>query len=282
MKALPTALADHLATGTTTIAHCWKLTRIDGVVMGFTDHDRPLMFAGVTFEPDAGFTASEMRSELGLNVDSVDVKGALSSARITEADLLAGLYDNAGIEVYRANWQDPTARILIRVGSLGEIRRGRQAFEAEVRSLAHLFNQPKTRTYQYQCDADLGDARCGVDLTAAAYRGVGTVSALVNDRTVTATGLGAFAGDLFSRGRLVWSTGGNAGRPFEVRSHALVGGTVNLELWRPPSSAIVAGDTFVVTAGCDKSFTRCKLFANAANFRGFPDMPGNDVVSQFV
>jgi len=76
--------------------------------------------------------------------------------------------------------------------------------------------------------------------------------------------------------------GANAGRPFEVRSHALVGATVNLELWRPPANVIVAGDTFVVTAGCDKSFTRCKLFANAVNFRGFPNMPGNDVVSRVV
>ena len=43
--------------------------------------------------------------------------------------------------------------------------------------------------------------------------------------------------------------------------------------------AIAPGDTFTVTAGCDKQFATCQAkFANAVNFRGFPHMPGNDFV----
>ena len=42
---------------------------------------------------------------------------------------------------------------------------------------------------------------------------------------------------------------------------------------------VVPGDGFVVTAGCDKRFTTCRdKFANVANFRGFPQMPGTDAV----
>ena len=34
-----------------------------------------------------------------------------------------------------------------------------------------------------------------------------------------------------------------------------------------------------MTAGCDKRFSTCRgTFANVANFRGFPHMPGNDFV----
>ncbi len=48
------------------------------------------------------------------------------------------------------------------------------------------------------------------------------------------------------------------------------------------SEAIAPGDAFIVTAGCDKQFGTCKAkFANAANFRGFPYMPGNDAVTSY-
>ena len=46
---------------------------------------------------------------------------------------------------------------------------------------------------------------------------------------------------------------------------------------RPPA----VGDTFIVTAGCDKRFETCKTrFSNASNFRGFPAMPGNKFLTK--
>jgi hypothetical protein len=46
------------------------LTRNDGAVFGFTDHDLTLTFDGTTFEPESGFTASEIRSGSDLSVDA--------------------------------------------------------------------------------------------------------------------------------------------------------------------------------------------------------------------
>ena len=57
----------------TTLCWCWRLTRRDGVNMGFTDHDRDLQFDGTTFEAAAGFTASEIRRSVGLSVDNLEV-----------------------------------------------------------------------------------------------------------------------------------------------------------------------------------------------------------------
>ena len=46
---------------------------------------------------------------------------------------------------------------------------------------------------------------------------------------------------------------------------------------------IAAGDTFVVTAGCDKRFATCRdRFDNVVNFRGFPHIPGNDFVMRYA
>ena len=45
------------------------------------------------------------------------------------------------------------------------------------------------------------------------------------------------------------------------------------------SEDVAIADAFSITAGCDKQFPTCKAkFANTANFRGFPYMPGNDAV----
>jgi hypothetical protein len=48
MKTLDSALAEHIASGTTTLCRCWKLIRKDGTVLGFTDHDRDIAFDGTT------------------------------------------------------------------------------------------------------------------------------------------------------------------------------------------------------------------------------------------
>jgi len=285
MKTLAPGLQAHLDTNATTLCNCWKLTRLGGAVLGFTDHDRALGFDGVSFEAITGFEASAIETALGLSVDDLDALGALNSATLNEADLAAGRFDNAAIEIYRVNWTDVSQRVLLRKGNLGEISRRGKEFRAEVRGLAHHLNQPAGRLYQYGCDVDLGSLRCGVDLNASAFKGTGTVLAVPstdNRRVFTASGLGGFANDWFSRGRLLWSSGANAGLAMEVKLHTLAAGVVSIELWQSMAEVIAAGDAFTLTTGCDKQFATCKeKFSNAINFRGFHLMPGNDWIQSY-
>ncbi|HVZ90064.1 MAG TPA: DUF2163 domain-containing protein [Rhizomicrobium sp.] len=282
MKTLPPGLQDHLDSGATTLCWCWKLTRQDGAVQGFTDHDVDVGFDGVTYEAASGFTASEVQSTLGLAVDNLTVAGALSSAAIDENDLAAGLYDDAAIEIWRVNWASPDQRVLMRKGNLGQVRRGKTGFQVEVRGLAHRLNQTVGRAYGYSCDADLGDARCTVDLNDPAFNGAGLVTVAVDDRRFAVSGIESFADAWFSGGKLTWTSGANLGRAMEVKRHGVAGTNVSLELWQAMSEPVAAGDAFTITAGCDKQFSTCKAkFDNAANFRGFPYMPGNDAVTSY-
>ena len=282
MKTLPAGLQAHLDTGATTLCYCWKLTRSDGFILGFTDHDRSLSFDSITFEASGGFTATAIEGSTGLNIDNLDVMGALTSARLNEGDLASGLYDNADIEIWRVNWTDVTERVLMRKGNLGEVTRGSGAFSAEVRGLAHRLNQPTGRLYQYNCDVDLGDTRCGIDLENAAYKSVGMVSIVSNRRVLTVSGLDSFAHDWFTRGRISFTSGANTGSSMEVKVHTLRNGIVTVELWQPMSRIIVIGDAFIIRAGCDKQIGTCRdKFNNVANFRGFPHMPGNDFVLSY-
>jgi uncharacterized phage protein (TIGR02218 family) len=132
----------------------------------------------------------------------------LTSDTITETDILDGRWDNAQVEVWRVNWSAAGQRVLMRRGAIGQVRRGRLAFVAEVRSLAHVLNQTVGRTFQHACDAELGDARCGVDLEAPAFKGTGSVTTLVGDRSLIASGLAGFAAGWFALGRLTWTGGG--------------------------------------------------------------------------
>ena len=278
MKTLPTGMQAHLDSGATTLCWCWKIVRADGAIQGFTDHDVDLAFDGTTYEAASGFTATEVQSLLDLAIDNLSVTGALSSATLNEADLAAGLYDNASIEIWRVNWADTAQRVLMRKGNIGEVKRGKTAFTAEVRGLAHLLNQPVGRCFGYGCDADLGDARCTVDITRAAFKADGAVVSVTDARRFTVSGLSSFGDGWFTGGKLVWSSGANENRAMEVKRHA---GTA-IELWQSMSETVAAGDSFVLTAGCDKQFATCKAkFANAINFRGFPYMPGNDAVLSY-
>jgi uncharacterized phage protein (TIGR02218 family) len=278
MKSVSPDLQAHLDSGATTLAHVWRLTRRDGVVLGFTDHDGDITFDEVTHEAAAGVSASAVESSSGLAVDNLDILGALISDRLSEDDLSAGLFDDAEIEIWRVNWMVPEQRVLLRKGNLGEVTRGATGFSAELRGLAHRLNQPTGRLLQYGCDADLGDARCGFALTAAE----GIVTFSEDNRVIVASGLEAHAEDHFTRGRVLFTGGANDGAAMEVKLHTLTPEGAVIELWQAMPRGIAVSDTFEVTAGCDKQFTTCQTkFSNGANFRGFPHMPGNDFVMSY-
>jgi uncharacterized phage protein (TIGR02218 family) len=273
MKSLPPALQTHLSSGTTTLCWCWKIVRRDNVALGFTDHDAPLGFAGTIFAAATGFTAGEMKSAADLSVDNLSVIGALSADSLNEHDLAGGLFDRAAIEIWRVNWAAPDERVLMRSGTLGEVKRGKTAFEAEVRGLTQSLNQPVGRVFSHVCDAVLGDVRCTVTLAPVA----GTVAAVTDNRRFTATGAFVGTAGWYAGGKLTFTGGANAGRAMEVKRHALVNGAASFELWQAMSEAVAAGDVFTVTPGCDHAFATCKTkFANAGNFRGHPYMIGAD------
>lgn len=282
MKSLPDGLQEHLDSGATTLCWCWQLARRDNRVMGFTDHDLPLSFGGVTYEAASGFTATEIQSSLGLAVDNLDVSGALSSSAITEADISAGVYDGARVEIWRVNWAEPSQRVLMRAGHLGEISRGDLYFSAEVRGLAARLQQKQGRLYQAHCDADLADARCGVDLDAGDYRASVSVIAQNGPQSVTVDGLAGYAAGWFTRGVMTFEDGANRGLSYPIQLHQITSGIVILSTWSSFVFEVEAGAALSLVVGCDKRFATCvEKFSNGANFRGCPHMPGNDYLTNY-
>ena len=283
MRQLPDGLAAHLASGATTLCHCWRVELQSGEVMGFTDHDRTISFAGTTYDAETGFAATEIDSALGLAVDNLEASGALSSDRLSEARLKAGDFDAAVVELWRVNWQDTTQRVLLKRGSLGEVTRGRGFFTAELRGLTQALNQPVGRLFQYGCDASLGDARCGVNLASPAFSAEVAVNSCSALRLLEVSGAQGFPAGFFARGTFSFLSGANAGRGGEIKFHRVPGAVVSIELWQPLAFVAQRGDRMVLRAGCDRQFATCRAkFDNAARFRGFPHMPGDDFVMSYA
>jgi len=266
-------MQERLDSGATTLCHCWRVIRADGVRLGFTDHDEALAFEGDTFEASSGADRSAVQARTGLAADSVAINGALSSVAITEGDIAAGRYDGARVELWLVDWTDTDLRLLQFAGEIGEISRGELGYVAEVAGLADRLNRPVGRSYLRTCDAVLGDARCGVDSTSPAVSTAGLVLSVVERGRFTASAVSAFPDGWFIRGLLTWQDGPDAGLSMTVKDHA---GDA-LTLWLPPHHPVEPGRAFTLVAGCDKRFETCRAkFANAINFRGFPDMPGDD------
>jgi uncharacterized phage protein (TIGR02218 family) len=265
----------------TTICHCWHVTRRDGTVLGFTDHDRDITFDGMTFRAEAGSEAATTVAQLGLAPGGGEIIGALSGDAVTVDDLLAGRWDGAAIETFLVDWSEPTVRARLARHVLGEVRRADSSFVAELRGAETAYNEVRGRLFETGCDAILGDARCGVDLSSPAFAAAGSVLAGDGVARLVVSGLADRPAGFFRFGRLTWTGGANLGLAAELRDHRVEPEGVTLELWRAPHFPVSAGDGFSVTAGCDKRFTTCRdKFANAARFRGFPHIPGEELLTR--
>jgi len=270
-------LLSHLGTGVTTTCRCWALTRRDGVVMGFTDHDRALAFEGVTFRPDTGLSALALQQTTGLSVDNTEALGALSDAAIREADIEAGRYDGAGLRAWLVNWQDVAARALIFAGTIGELRRAGGAFEAELRGLTDALNVPLGRVYQKRCSAVLGDRDCTFDPHTPGYVAERPAEVVEENRVFRFAEMGAFAEDWFRHGVIRVQSGAATGLIGLIKRDRMEGAGRAIELWHPLGATVLQGDALRIEAGCDKRMETCQFkFDNLLNFQGFPDIPGDD------
>ena len=245
-------------------------------VLGFTDHDHDVTLNTLVCLAASGFKASEAVAELGLAIDNQEIEGALVSDAITDADILTGRYDGAEVEIWMVNWADPSQQHLMQSTVLGEISQEDHLFRAQMLGLTSKLDQNSGRIFSRDCDAVLGDSRCGVDLDVPAMRTNGEVLQVIDRLTLVCSGLEGHGQNWFCHGQLHWTSGQNAGSSVELSGsggHRLD----QVVLWKSMPYVPAVGDLFELTAGCDKQFSTCKeKFSNHLNFRGFPHVPGAD------
>jgi len=274
MRTHSASFAAALAAETTTLALLWRVARTDGVTLGFTSHNRAIAIDGLEYRPAPGVAPSAVTATDGFETDAMELAGVLSADAITAADLEAGRYDAARVTLALVDWTGPGRGTMeLAAGTLGRIERRGESFTAELRGATQALDRTPVELTSPECRAGLGDRRCRVDLPA--HTRLARVTG-ADGRTVSTDA--AAPDGVFDYGRLRALDGANAGLDREIASSA--GGMLTLRTGFP--AAFAPGDRIELREGCDKRFETCRSrFANAANFRGEPHLPGGDALARY-
>lgn len=192
MKTLTPAMLAYLAGDVQTNATCWLVTRTDGKIFGFTDHDVSISVGGVVFDASTGYTTSAIEMSDGLAVNNLELTALFDSDIIIESDLEAGIWNYAAVSIFLVNYMDLTmGTVPLSGGVLGEVTINYGGFKVELRALSQIMQDPVGEVFQPNCRAFLGDSRCQIDL--GPLTATGSVQSLVNpvswnDSTLTQVG----------------------------------------------------------------------------------------------
>jgi len=164
MRQVAEELADRIESGAATLCHAWLLKRVDGAVAGFTDHDRDIEVEGIACRASSGWTGGAAESGVGMTAGAAVIGGGLDDNGITEAEIVQGRLDGAEIALWRVDWRRPELRVRLWLARLARVRREGEAFTADLEGPLAALERVVGRTFGRDCDAQLGDLRCKVDL----------------------------------------------------------------------------------------------------------------------
>lgn len=230
--------------------------------MGFTDHDVALVVAGVSYEPESGFDRSAAETRIGTSIDSMDLRGALSSERITREDVQMDLYQDAEITWFDADWRTgevvrPRAVFIVADTEISDT--GIQ-FSVEHKE-AQAWNRESPATVTTSCRNTLGDANCRVVRVPVAA----TIQA-TNGLTWVETAAGDPAIGIWRGGHIQIQ-----GINYEIARHEGAKLTVYDRL-----PMVSVGQKITLLPGCDLTTAMCNQFQNIDNFGGFDKVPPPD------
>lgn len=254
-----------------TIANIMKITLQNGTVYGYTDYDSNLTVDGVTYHPAPGLQKVKMTLAANAEVSNQEFGAAWVDA--PEADLRAGLFDSATMEVAWCSWKNPSyGRLVVFTGQLGEISWTEDGFKADIVSFMKNLAKNIGNVYTANCRHTLFSqpttgnvGACGI--TGTAFKSTGSVGSVQTPKwKFTLSGVSQADG-YYDNGYVKFTSGYNSGLSCVIKSHA----SNVITLMLPSAFQFNPGDTFEIYAGCDKTLETCKTkFNNVVNFGGFP------------
>jgi len=281
MKTITPAMQTHLEGAPITLALCWKITRKDGVTFGFTSHDKDIVYDGVTYKSAGGGDRTAISGTREMSPDTVDIEALLfeeGDGDVNETDLRTGKYDYAEIWMFMINYLNPGQGIIkLRRGRLGKVRIEQSRHVSSLTSMTDYFSRKVCEKFSPSCRANLGDARCNVNLSA--LKVIGAVTNITDNRVFEDSSR-VEADEYFNYGYITWTSGANSGLSMEVKDWNGSAKIFTLFLAMPKMVAI--GDTYEAYPGCDKQLATCRdTYSNTVNFRGEPYVPGEGVINQY-
>lgn len=267
------AMRAALNSGMTHLCHAWLIHRSDGRRLGLTDHDTDLFFEKTVFHADSGMSLSALDIGSALDRSQPEAEGVLGSPHLAAADLKAGLYDDARFSLFLVDWQKPDNRLLLMAGAFGVVQMVGHQFRVGLTLQGDALQHVSGRLYQRDCDAVLGDKRCGFALQKPTF--LWRTQLIRHDRTSLTLPAHDTPQGWFSYGEV-----GIGDMPkISIRDDRIRDGRRHISLWQEISGVLAKGTKVSVSAGCDKRFSTCrKKFRNQINFQGFPDLADDKIL----
>ena len=270
-----TSLITHLGQADMTPCVCAYITpTIGSGAIGITSLNADLTgvpgYVGVTFKSTTGITASKVEHPSGLSPSNLETDVFLLTAGFTEADVLAGKWAHAPVTVFITNYEALNmGQLIIAKGFLSEFRQLGQMLTTEVRGFNQALTQQIGKVTRAECDADFGDARCGLNLSALGFIKTGTLTGVTSQTVFTDTARTEGA-NYFDNGVITWTSGNNNGYSQQIDSWN--SSTKTWTLRTPTPYLPVIGDGYSAKRGCRKNFERdcVTTFSNGINHRGHP------------
>lgn len=239
--------------------------------VGLDANSWTLQFAAPRVDP---FTGTEFPDEInGVPWIEAAQAGALDNADciVSRAYFAAGT-PASPIAVAGAS---PVGTVILQRGMVGNVDCGDEMALIHVTDYRALLKQQMPRNlYQGACRHRVYDSRCTLDSTlfdASAVVNAGSAGSMV---IATAPVLAPGGSGTYTLGLLTMTSGDNNGFKRLVSTWD---GSARFQLLNPFPYPLAAGDTFTVTAGCDKRLSTCQAFANEDNFGGYPFIPMPEV-----
>ncbi|MEO1731802.1 MAG: DUF2163 domain-containing protein [Pseudomonadota bacterium] len=255
------------------VATFWRIHRRDGVTLGFSTHDRDLVFNGIRHRSAPGMQPAAIRMTTEIADDSAEVEGALSHDAISENDMAAGLYDEAGIAIGAVDWETLESEVLYS-GRIGQIEVDERGFSAQLRSAKYILDQDLVPRTSPTCRAQFCGPGCG--LSSARFTSRTTITDI--DPSTNRIALSSGPGQDVVDGQIRLLDGPQTGLVFAIMDEE--GAWITLD--RPMSQDTPTGAKAELRLGCDHTLTTCaNRFGNARNFRGEPFLPGNDLLTRY-
>jgi uncharacterized phage protein (TIGR02218 family) len=275
-----TSLLTYLEGSTLSLAICAAFTPTVGSAVGVTTNTRDISgltgYGGITFKSLNGVAPSQLDQVSGVSATNIETSLLITSTGITEADIIAGKWSNAQATIFMLNYDTPTmGQLILAKGTLPQFAQAGQVWKATLKGWNNALNANILRLTRLACDADFGDARCGLDIVGLGFVNSGTVTTGGSQTTFTDSGRteSTATSDYYTNGKILFNTGFNAGYTFQVDDYNESTKVFNLRF--PTPYVIQVGDTYTATRGCQKRMVEdCSTkFSNAVNHRGFPYIP---------
>lgn len=152
----------------TTLAHLFKIIKKSGEEVLVTSHDRNIRVGNDIYHATSGIApVAQMMNTIDTGGNTSEIRGLLGDTDITEFDIDARNFSGARVERYMVDWANPDKiHILESVYFIGKISRGNKGkFSIELLSNEGYYENPLTERTSYYCRAELGDRRCGINLS---------------------------------------------------------------------------------------------------------------------